>query len=212
MPYIDLTQPFNQSISLYPGSKPPVIKSTHRVATDGCAVKHFSFNSHQGTHIDAVAHMKEGGKTLDELPIEYFLGKAITIDISEYATRLVPKTAFDQHIENLQLADFALLYTSWGKKWGTLNYADDFPILSPEAMHFLCQQNIKAIGLDCFSPDPVTSIDFENHHIAFSYEVLFVENLCNLELLPTDQLINFQCLPMKIEDADGAPVRAMGHW
>jgi kynurenine formamidase len=47
-----------------------------------------------------------------------------------------------------------------------------------------------------------------NHHILLGSEIILIENLTNLDVLP-DGIFMFQCLPLKIEHADGSPVRAI---
>ncbi|MFT4663166.1 MAG: arylformamidase [Polaribacter sp.] len=209
MKYIDLTHVFDEKISIYPGGKAPIVKQINNVNDNGFASKQLSFTSHQGTHIDGMAHMEANGKTLNEIDLEQFEGKAIAIDVRSFAGRQIPVEVFKKMETIVQKADFILLFTGWSALWGKKEYEEDFPTMTNEATAYLCKQNIKGVGMDCFSPDPVNSPDYANHHIAFGQEVLLIENLTNLELLPLDELFEFQCFPMKIIEADGAPVRAI---
>jgi len=52
-----------------------------------------------------------------------------------------------------------------------------------------------------------SSIALPNHHILLGKEIVIIENLYNLDKLP-DSVFTFQCVPLKIENADGSPVRA----
>ncbi len=36
--------------------------------------------THTGTHVDACSHMHEGGKTLDDIPLSRFCGKAFVVN------------------------------------------------------------------------------------------------------------------------------------
>jgi len=73
---------------------------------------------------------------------------------------------------------------------------------------------LKGIGFDSFSVDKiisahiVTEENLPNHHILLGKEILLIESLTNLDKLP-ESIFSFQCLPMKIENADGSPIRAM---
>ena len=78
----------------------------------------------------------------------------------------------------------------------------------------MTQFPLKGVGFDAFSVDKVVSAEkvtpetLPNHHILLAKEILLIENLTNLSLLPKD-VFSFQCLPMKIENADGSPIRAI---
>jgi len=36
---------------------------------------------HVGTHVDAPYHLSSDGKTIDEMPLDLFMGKAICLDL-----------------------------------------------------------------------------------------------------------------------------------
>jgi arylformamidase len=46
-----------------------------------------------------------------------------------------------------------------------------------------------------------------NHNIFLGKEILLIENLTNLDKLPESSFL-FYTIPLKIENADGSPVRA----
>ncbi len=41
------------------------------------------FSSHIGTHVDALAHMDMNGKTIDELPIDRFIGETLLVEVGD---------------------------------------------------------------------------------------------------------------------------------
>jgi len=50
--------------------------------------------------------------------------------------------------------------------------------------------------------------DFPIHRILLDQNILIIENLTNLQGLPRKGF-SFSCLPLKFENADGSPVRAV---
>ena len=67
---------------------------------------------------------------------------------------------------------------------------------------------VRAIGFDSMSPDPVTDKNYTNHKLILSSGALIIENLCGLA--PIRGLkIRFTALPLKYQNADGAPCRAV---
>jgi kynurenine formamidase len=110
--------------------------------------------------------------------------------------------------------DFILFFTGWQYKWSTPAYFDDCPILTGEAARWLTKFHLKGIGIDAFSLDKigpaekVTPETLPNHYILLENEILLIENLTNLDKLP-GSVFQFQCFPLKIENADGSPIRAI---
>lgn len=208
MKIIDLTQTISSSMPVYPGTEPPVITQANTIEKDGFAEKLLSFYSHTGTHIDAPGHILNGCTTLDQFQPDKFVGKAIVIDISEYKEKIVKKTAIEKYALQIDKSDFVLFYTGWDKKWGEKDYFNDFPVLSADTAKWLCNYNIKGLGVDCISFDPVDEQELETHKILLKNNMILIENLCNLKPLITQQFL-FSCLPLKIENSDGSPIRAV---
>jgi arylformamidase len=113
-----------------------------------------------------------------------------------------------QFEEKIKTAEFILFNSGWSAKWKTEAYFEGFPTLTNEATEWLTTFNLKGIGLDSISLDPVPDLTLPNHKIVLAKEILIIENLCNMDALPEEFM--FQCFPLKIEQADGSPVRAVG--
>ena len=45
------------------------------------AVSYLATLEHVGTHVDAPAHIKDGGDPVDQVPLDWFTGKAICLDL-----------------------------------------------------------------------------------------------------------------------------------
>ena len=61
--------------------------------------------------------------------------------------------------------------------------------------------------MDMISIDKSDTITYDNHKLVFNKNLLVVENLANLHLIESEDF-NISCMPIKIKDGDGAPVRA----
>lgn len=203
--YIDLTHTIADDMSLFPGTPLPVIKTIYTIAHDGFTEKQLTLTSHTGTHIDAPAHIIEGGITLNDLPIDSFIGKGICLSITD--TDIITTAHITAIQEQLQHIDFLLIHTGWSEKWNTPVYQQNFPVFTTEAAKMLTQFNLKGIGIDTLSPDLVDSIEIPVHKILLEKGILIIENLSNLHLLKDHQFL-FHALPLKTKNADGAPVRA----
>ena len=69
----------------------------------------------------------------------------------------------------------------------------------------LLDSGFSVIGIDSFTPD---NHPFEIHKMLFKKNILIVENLINLDKL-IDKSFTCYILPLKIQDADGAPCRVI---
>lgn len=203
--YIDLSHPLNEHISVFPGGVQPSFDPVHTIDKNGWAEKRINMHSHNGTHMDAPCHMLAGTKSLDQYELEKFIGSGVVLDVRG-------KTAIDlaflkQNKERIAEVEFILFYLGWQEKWKSSAYFDPYPVLSEAACRYLLDFKLKGIGLDVLSPDPIDASVQSNHHLLLGKDILIIENLCKLDQL-LDKSFEFHCLPLPIQDADGAPVRA----
>jgi kynurenine formamidase len=205
---IDLSHSINSNISVYPGTEQPQIKQLSTVQHEGFAEMSLVLNSHHATHVDAPYHMIEGGKTLDQFTADKFTGTAFVIDCRVLDQKEISIELLQAHTTELQQVDFVLFCTGWSKKWNTALYLSDYPVLSTAAATWLSQLPIKGVGFDAISPDEIDSLHYPNHKILLGKELIIIENLTNLDLL-TGEIFELVCLPLKIEQADAAPARAV---
>lgn len=78
--WIDLSKPICDGMKTYIGDPAVSIETIKNYGGKGYTLSRVSFGTHTGTHVDAPAHMKTDGKTLDEIPIEKFLGPVVVVD------------------------------------------------------------------------------------------------------------------------------------
>ena len=204
---IDLSYPIHSDMPVYPGSDPPMIKPVAKVANDGYLEHCVSFYTHTGTHLDAPAHILDGGNTVDAYACEKFYGSAVIVDCKN-VQKIELGEVQNAYKENGN-PDFLLFYTGWADRWGTEAYYHDFPVLTEEATGYLCTLPLKGVGIDAISFDPFGDEELVNHHLLLEQEIILVENLRSLKQLLSKEF-NFSCLPLRIKGVDGFPVRAVG--
>lgn len=202
---IDLTHRLNNNITVYPGTEHPKFEQKSTIKADGYAELNISMRTHTGTHIDAPCHIIPDARSLDEFPIEQFIGPAIVIDCSKEDS--ITLDFLKAKKDEIERCDFVLFYTSWQHKWNSDEYLSDFPTLTVDATKWLIQFDLKAIGFDHISADKMESTDLPIHNLLLENEILIIENLNNLDKL-IGMEFELNCIPLKIENADGSPVRA----
>lgn len=206
MRVIDLSHIIKTNMTTYTKDEKPEIYNIATIEKDGFNEKSLNIYTHTGTHIDAPSHMINKGKTIDEFNINEFIGIAIIIDIS--SIKEVTLKEIMKYEDKIINCDFLILKTGYEKYWGTKEYFNNYPSLTEEAAKWICDFNLKGIGIDAISIDKFDSIDFEIHNIILSRGKLIIENLTNLDIINREEF-TLVATPLKIEDGDGSPVRAV---
>ena len=208
MKIIDLTHTIKENMNVYPGTEKPKLKVANTHAGDGFQETFISMYSHTGTHIDPPFHIFENGKTLDSYEANAFVGRAAVIDCRGVDLGgQIPLSLIEKHEKDAGSVDFLLFCTGFDEKWGSDEYYGDYPVLSLDALEYIIKRSYKGIGFDTIGLDPIGNL--ERHKILFSKsDILNIENLKNLDLC-IGKAFTFVCLPLKIENSDGASARAI---
>lgn len=205
--FVDLTHPVKEGMPAFPGTKPPAIHEACTFEEHGFRERRLSLYSHTGTHIDAPSHMINDGGTLDDYPVDYFLGRARILQVDQ-GKKVIGVDTISQLAPDLEAADYLLIATGWDRFWGTENYFTDFPVLSEDAAILLQHYSLKGVGVDVISADRMDSVDFPVHLALLGKGMVIIENLTRLTEL-SGEWCDFICMPLNIEGGDGAPVRAL---
>ena len=209
MKVIDLTHTIKTGMPVFPGTEPPKLDAASTFEKDGFRETLLTMYSHTGTHMDAPAHVREDGITLDKFGADKFVGKAIVVDCSDLSEG---DTIYISYINKykgiIEDAEFVLFKTGWDKYWDTEKYYGKFPVISEEVADYLISSNKKGIGLDVISIEDIESEDLPMHHKVLKNNLVIIENLCNLDQIGSD-LFTFCALPLKFINSDGASVRAI---
>jgi arylformamidase len=207
MKAIDLSHTISTETPVYPGTEPPVFSTPCTIITHGFAEKKITLLSHTGTHLDAPSHIIPNGKSLDQFSTNKFMGKAAVVNLADTDPTEIKYHDLLPYESLITKIDFLLLYTGWCEKWGNDEYFKEYPVLTTEAANWLTGFQLKGIGVDMISIDRTDTDTYPIHRIFLKKEIIIVENLTNLaKLLGFD--FTFFCFPLKIQDADGSPVRA----
>ncbi|MBN2415367.1 cyclase family protein [bacterium] len=208
MPVIDLTHTLSPSMTVFPGTQPPSLRQSAVIEREGYNEKEITLFSHNGTHVDAPAHIIADGTPLDAMPLTSFYGPGMIIDCRGIRDGTIGAALLSEHLSAVSGISFVLLHTGWDRHWGTPSYLIDFPVLSEEAAALIVSSGIRGAGMDTISADRHDSRDLPVHHLLLEAGLVIIENLTHLDRIGPDSFI-FSCFPLNIPDADGSPVRAV---
>ena len=225
MHIIDLSHTIHDEIQIYPGDPVPSIRQGLTHEEDYCHVDVLTMGSHTGTHIDAPFHFMAGGKKIDELPVQRFVGEGVLIYVSEKSDReLIESKDIEPYSSEIEKGNFVIFKTGRDQYFGTSKYYFH-PYLTPEGATLLLKMKVSLVGIDAMNVDP-TYYDSGNsepsagdlpgeetygypvHDILLGNDILIVENLCNLSQIQQVKGI-YSFLPLKLKDSDGSPIRAV---
>lgn len=210
MRVIDLTHTIRADMPVYPGTEPPRLDSANTYEKDGFKETLLRMYSHTGTHADPPAHLFAGRTTLDRFPPEQFIGRALVIDCRDLGEgEPITMARLRKYGQLADRADFLLFSTGWDARWGTEAYFGDYPCIDGEVLDYVLAGDYKGIGFDVIGLDPIADENLTRHKKLFrEKDIINIENLKDLHLCG-EGLFHFACFPLKVEDCDGAPVRAM---
>jgi kynurenine formamidase len=228
---IDLSHPFDDKTIYWPTS-PSTFELKKLAFGDTPGGWFYASNSlcmpeHGGTHLDAPIHFARDGKTVDQIPLRQLIGPAVVIDVSakaaadpDYRLSMDDVRSWEKKHGTVPSGAIVVLRTGWAKRWpDRKQYLGDdtpgdasklhFPSYGKESAEYLVhQRRVSALGLDTASIDYGASKDFIVHRIASAAGVPGLENLANLDELPTTGAWII-ALPLKISGGSGGPLRAI---
>ncbi|KAL0244807.1 hypothetical protein GEMRC1_008889 [Eukaryota sp. GEM-RC1] len=196
-------------VSFHPGTEPISVEQANSIPVHGYEEVKLTITSHVGTHIDLPSHMKVGAENISTAPVSKYYGPAIKVDV-RHVSGLINIEDLKPFEETISKSDFLILQTGHDQYFGSDQYFEGFPVLSPDAASYIIKVNpdIKGVGMDCISPDPCDTTTFDIHHILFNHNMVIIENLKDLDAIPSN-VFTFAGFPMHIENGDGSPIRAV---
>jgi kynurenine formamidase len=168
---------------------------------------------HVGTHVDAFRHVSPTGASIDEMPLELFIGKAVCLDL-----RHIPDLG-DITLEEIEAAEAAagvivdghivLLCTGFhNRTYPGLDSVWKNPQLTVEATRWLHARGSRMHGVEGPSTDRPSDNVFAQHRLCRELGISHWEWLVNLELLIGKGEFQFFGVPLRISGGSGSPVRA----
>ena len=205
MPLVDLTHPLEHGQPTFAWDPKLSIIPHGTTKTLRYNITQITMGSHQGTHLDAMYHFLDDGKTIDAMPLDWFYGEAHVLRIPKNAGEELLVEDFAPFEAVLTPGAKVIYETGWHRQFGADNYFSEFPSLTLAAGEYLAARGIRMLGMDT----PTPSRDwYEIHHILLGAEIVVVESLAHLDRVP--DRFTFMGFPLLLAGRDGSPIRAVG--
>jgi arylformamidase len=203
--WIDVSVPLRSGMVRWPDNPPVHIERILDMERgDVSNVSTISMGSHTGTHVDSPIHFIRSGMGIDKMPLSATVGPARVIEIHD--PELIKPEELRPH--RIRRAERILFKTRNSERcWKTNDFVEDFVYLSTDAALFLITRQVQTIGVDYLSIGGYNKNGAEVHRALLEAGVWIIEGL-DLSRVQSGayELI---CLPLKIEQGDGAPARAI---
>ncbi|MEE9568727.1 MAG: cyclase family protein [Candidatus Binatia bacterium] len=173
-------------------------------------VTEISLPCHAGTHVDAPVHIADSGKSIEEIPLEDFIGPGAVIPVKKRGGEEVTARDLEDSGVLVSRGDILMLFTGWDEKFESSDY-NIHPYLSIDAAEWIVGKGVKLFGIDCITvdlPTPMRPKGFEYpvHKILLGNGVLIAENVANLGKI-AGKKVRILALPLKVKGSDGAHAR-----
>ena len=189
----DITQPLFEC-EVYPGDPKPVKTAVRRMENgDLYNLTSISMCVHNGTHIDAPFHFLKGGKGVNRIPLEKFIGAAYVVSHEGKVTARDAESILEKAAREHRGAEKKILIK--GKAVVTL-----------EAAKFFAQAGIDLLGNEPQTVGPENA-PMAVHLALLEKEVVLLEGIKLSAVADGAYFLN--AAPLNLTDTDGAPCRAV---
>ncbi|MEG0216876.1 MAG: cyclase family protein [Raoultibacter sp.] len=194
----------------------------------GAAWETLEIVGHAGTHVDAPWHFfpttadgTEKALSVDELPLDWFFGDGVVIDLThigdgERADVADIEAALEKIGYEIKPDDIVCLRFDKDKDHGTAKYWRGWPGISAGVVEYFTDRGVHVIGTDSLGQDASFSTQYAEYQETGSIDRMWEAHrmgvhrrFCNLEKMANlDQLPPFgfkiACPPMPIKGGSGA--------
>jgi arylformamidase len=179
----------------------------------------FTMSAHAFTHVDSPLHIEADRSPIDDVTLDNLVGPAVVIDLSHVqpnqAIRLddLKKDTGDITVEGI-----VVLKTAWDLKrsWNSREYWSEAPFLDEEAVAWLSEQQLNAVGFDFPQDYAIREIperhprveEMPAHNLILRKGIYQIEYLCNLHQINAKRF-TLIALPLRLAGCEGAPARVI---
>lgn len=198
----DISPPITTNLAVWPSDTPLTITSNGSFrAGDPYTLSSISTTLHIGAHVDAPLHVIEGGASIDQVPLDYFLGpcQVMTVDVP-------PGEEIELHHLKTRIFESRILFRT--NSYGDWNhFSKDFNGISAALAEELFIQGVITVGIDTPSIEIYTSEELTVHKALLKREMGILEGLM-LRHVP-DGIYELIALPLRLAHLEASPVRAI---
>ncbi len=202
---IDISLALGPHSPVYPGD-PPFERRVHCHPNQGHPFQLSSLHqsAHAGTHIESPSHFLNGAPTLDQSPLKGFMLPARVVQSDSEAVLASDLASTPER------PGWAIIFRTRNSSSGLNHdpdYRSDYAHLSLDAARRCLELGAPLVGLDYLSVDRHGDEGYPVHRLLLGAGCFILEGLDLADTSPGDY--GLLCLPLKIQDGEASPVRAV---
>lgn len=209
---VDLTHELHNGMPIYPGDPSPNFVSYSTIEKNGVNLTKLTLGSHTGTHIDAPRHFIPNGIGVDRIPTSKLIGEAYVADLSSKPIGSgVTAQDLSENLEGkIAEDDIVIVYTGCSEHWGEESIRSNYTYLTGDAAEYLVSKRIRALGIDFLSVEKFDAPVPVAHKTLLGNAIFIMESLNEATKQLVQKRILLICMPIKLQNGDGAPSRIIG--
>lgn len=203
MKIYDISWPISSDTTEYKNKGTINFDAVKQFEKDGVRDSLITVGAHTGTHVDAPAHFLRDGKTIDMIPLNHLIGKAVVLDFMTVTESI---SADDLQRHEIHEGDIVILRTANSAQGATDQFKIDFIYLDASGARYLIQKKVKAVAIDYLGierNDP----DHAVHTSLMQADIAIIEGV-RLSHVPHGEYFMI-CLPIAVIGLEAAPARAI---
>ncbi len=198
----DISPPITSRTAVFPGDTPlsrEILLDMNR--GDNLTLSTLRGTAHLGAHADGPNHYGVDALSIDQMPLEHYLGTCEVIECS--------KTNRDriEHGDLMTPIDAPRILLKTGSWPDSEIFNTDFKGLSVDFIDHCAMRGVRTIGIDTPSVDTADSKDLPAHRAILKHGIAILEYL-DLSRVPPGSY-ELIALPLKLVGFDASPVRAI---
>jgi kynurenine formamidase len=160
--------------------------------------------------VDAPIHIVPDGKSIEELPLDAFVGNGATISVKKTGGEEITAADLENSGVAVNRGDILMLHTGWDEKFDSQDY-NLHPYFSVDAAEWMVRKGIKMVCIDCITVDLPTPLRpkgfaFPVHKTLLGNNVLIAENVANIGSI-VGKKTRIMALPLRVKGSDAGHAR-----
>jgi len=198
----DITPPITPDLAVFPGDTPV----SREVLLDFARGNHLRLSTlratvHLGAHVDGPNHYGADGRSIDEQPLDLYLGPCQVIHCAAKPGERLGPGDLGAEVRSERV----LLRT--GTYLDPNTWTDAFAALAPNLVDALAKKGVRLVGIDTPSVDVATAKELVAHHRFLANDMAILEGIV-LDDVP-EGMYELIALPLRLVGFDASPVRAV---
>jgi arylformamidase len=168
--------------------------------------------THAGSHIDAPYHAFEHGRTIDQIPLDTFVGRGAVLPVQRGGGEAITAADLENSGVAVERGDILLVQTGWDARFTSPEYMMH-PYLAEEACRWIVERGVKMVALDFISPELPLALRppefaYPAHRTLLGHDIPIIENLRNFGALEGGRF-RVIALPLRLRGGDAGHTRVV---